>query len=728
MLFSAVNVCAESSFNINFMLDMKSKGNIFFEGETAQAEAKIFNNDNISHNIVIELDAIGRKYGKTWEKTYNEELLPGSMKTISFSIDFAKEIQKYDIYDMTVTLSEGDLSKTFSYQFSYARYGKRNEHFGINTHFESNDYANTIDHAISVMNKSGISMVRNSIGWSLYEKTEGVYEFPTAFKNVPAKLKKANIDLLYPLLYNNKLYTEGSVKEIPVGKTETDAFIAYMKDVMEKLGNKCQYYELWNESNSNSEHSGYIYADFIKEVYPAFKEANEDATLVGVSLNGNPRYSGNYLKEVLENGGAGNMDAVSWHPYSTMGTLQAPKGTDKPETFLYEWFDVFKGLYAGVDLGDIWTTEQGWNVYFGNTEDEVAANLVRSFAIEMGIGVEKYFWYDLIDDSITYPLGFDAPTLKERIEGRWGVLEGINEKTPMAAKPSFLAICTMNALIGDKEYSANNITDGVYNYEFKGTHNDVVNVIWTENTPIEAQFDFGAECMIKTDMYGNDEYIYSDNGIYTLTASPEPAYYRNGVMPKFDYEYDVETGLCTISGYIDSLEEGKMLNFMVYKPNKGYYDVMADGGKSISYFDQIITGNHGNFRYTFEPSGGEGYCIINLVAEDGEEMEYLLRLIDGMDCRIDFVNTEFDEIKPGDAVVCSVSVNSNEPVTKNYDVYLAFFDGDRLTGIYKQSDSLNDSVSESTDFLVTAPDSFDSLKAFAWENTMTPVACLYEIK
>ena len=143
MLFCSVAIsAADDSFNINVKLDMKSKGNIFFENAVSNTELKVYNNDNIAHDIKIDINAVGRKYGKKWGCELSDSLSAGSSKKFDVTIDFGKDIKVFDIYDLTITVTKENLSKKFSSEFSYVRYGKRNSHFGINTHFGGSDYRN----------------------------------------------------------------------------------------------------------------------------------------------------------------------------------------------------------------------------------------------------------------------------------------------------------------------------------------------------------------------------------------------------------------------------------------------------------------------------------------------------------------------------------------------------------------------------------------------------------
>ena len=170
-----------------------------------------------------------------------------------------------------------------------------------------------------------------------------------------------------------------------------------------------------------------------------------------------------------------------------------------------------------------------------------------------------------------------------------------------------------------------------------------------------------------------------------------------------------------------------MINFVLFKPDKDAYNVLNGDKTAIAYFDQIVTKESGVFDYTFKVDTQEnGYCIIQLVAEDGEEGTYFLRLMDGISAKVELLDVNFEEITPGMTVNIDVIVESDVALTKNYDVYLGFFKGEKLVEIYRKADGLSDEWSKTTSFEITAPADFDNIKAFVWEG-MSPVTKKYVI-
>lgn len=729
VLGAGFNVYAKE-LSANLVFNTGKAGNIYFTGETAKWDMEYFNNTSNPMSLTVSFEAVGRKYGKIWEETKNFELASWDSKEDSLIIDMEKEIGVYDIYDLTVILSDGTDSKTITNEFSYIKTGTRNESFGVNTHFGGHYYAGAVDKAIPLIKNSGISIVRDDgASWSGYEQEKGVYGFIDEFKDVPDKLRAEGIDLLTILAYGNTLYTE-TTSHFPETDAEIKAFVNYAKDVVERLEGKHNYFELWNEPNikggfNATGSGGDVYAKLVKAVYPAVKSTNKDAYLMGLSLSGNPTvlsYSNyNFVKKAMENGAGNNLDAVSWHPYAEWGTWLGA-GNQVPESFLPNWFSTFKSLCSGYAAKDIWTTEQGYTTQYENSEEQRAEYLVRSYALQMEEGVDKFFWYELINEPVA--------TSGEEDSG-WGILRNVNYKTPLAAKPSFLAVSAMNAKLANAEFADKQVSGNFYKYNFVKRDETEVFLVWSKSGEITQDIDFGNPYILKTDMYGNEEILKSETGIYSVTATTEPAYYEpiTDGDENFRYVYDVNTGVCSIYGKIESETKDVPISLVLYKPDMSYIDADAeDSTNAVSYFDQIITEENGYFSYKFTPQGPEGIYTLVLSSYDGDERSYDLRLMSELYSKVIIKDKTVDEIKAGDSFAVDVEVIGTNPISKVYNVYVALYNEGRLVSTYAKTDEvMNKMYTKTTHIDIENAPEFDKIKAFVWEKELKPLTNSPEI-
>jgi len=722
VLLLPVNVYAENTLNTNIIFNTDKPGNIYFTGETAEFEIQIFNNSENTVDLSFDFTANGRKYNVCWNEEKTISLDGYGEETLNLSINLGQEIGKYDIYDAVITLSDGVSSNTFEKEFSYVRKAKKNSKFGVNTHYANIYYQNTIDKTIPLLNGAGISIVRDGEEWAAYEKTKGKYAFSESFAQVPDKLYNGGIELLYTLLYGNALYTESN-SHFPETTEEIQAFTNYAVSVAEKLKGKHRYFELWNEPNIKGNFNatgsgGNVYANLAKSVYPALEFANPDAYMVGVAYSGNPSKllaSGEYIEDALENGAADYMDAISWHPYAEWGTLLG-SGNQPPESYMDSWFDTFNNLINGYDIGELWTTEQGWSAKYGNSDMQVATYLPRQYAIEIEEGVDKYFWYELINERVA--------TSGDEAEG-WGMLRNIDYSTPLAAKPVFLSAAAMNDKLANTKFVNKTENDSFIRYNFEKIDTSTLAMIWSTSGEKTQDIDFGENAILKTDIYGNEEVLYSDTGIYSITATAEPAYYEMLLDDEvsFKYDYDFNTGVCTVYGQINSKTKDVPVNIILYRPSMSYLNLEEDDATgAAAYFDQIKTGIEGYFDYKFEPNGPEGYYTFVMSSADGDLREYSLKLKSELFAEVSPKNKEITDIKEGDSFVCSVNVTGTNTVTKVFDVFVALYDGDKLVAAYSKNDEImRESNSKTTEIPVENAPYFNKMKAFVWEKDLRPV-------
>ena len=414
---------------------------------------------------------------------------------------------------------------------------------------------------------------------------------------------------------------------------------------------------------------------------------------------------------MIEAGGADYMDAVSWHPYAQWNSEDKySHHYEVPEIFLPGWLDTFKGLVP--ENKAIWTTEQGWNTQYGVPENQVAKYLPRSYAIEMAHGVEKYFWYEFINENGSDGIG-------------WGVLRSGDYKTRWAAKPSFLALSAMNAKLAGTEFEAATEKNGFIKYDFVNKDSEKISMIWCEEGEVLQTVDFGETSMLKTDIYGNEELLHSDTGIYEIKATDEPAYYEAFFEKEtdFGYDYDINSGLCSIHGYIKSGAANVPVNLVLYKPDMSYLDaVPEDATNAISHINQILTDEEGYFTFEFIPDGPEGIYHLSLSSMDGDVQNYNLRLMSDLYAEVSIKDKNISEVKEGDSFTCNVEVIGTNPITKVYDVYIALYQNKKLVNVYAKKDEvMNNSYTKLTHVDIENAPAFDEIKAFVLEQELKPV-------
>lgn len=208
---------------------------------------------------------------------------------------------------------------------------------------------------------------------------------------------------------------------------------------------------------------------------------------------------------------------MSFHPYNK-------PVYDVPENLAGTIADANKNMEAhGGERKPIWITEFGWTT--GNemgqavTDAVQAERLVRSEVTALANGVEKFFWYDLVDDSRD----------GNAHEGNFGMFgqkrDGVSALPP---KPSaFAQALLINELAGRGDPVSDDLGDGSFSHRF-GTEDDFIRVAWTLNGEQEATFEVPGPVRV-TDMSGATTELAPEGGKITVTLGASPIFISTDV-------------------------------------------------------------------------------------------------------------------------------------------------------------------------------------------------------
>ncbi|MFC3399275.1 hypothetical protein ACFOEP_12715 [Microbacterium amylolyticum] len=165
----------------------------------------------------------------------------------------------------------------------------------------------------------------------------------------------------------------------------------------------------------------------------------------------------------------------------------------------------------------IWITEFGWTTgaELGQqvSYDVQAERLIRAQITALGSGVEKFFWYDLVNDS---------PDPNQH-EGNFGMFEqrrsGIVALPPKPA--AYAQALLIAALDGREEPERADVGDDVFAYRFGG--DDPVHVVWSLDGDREATIETDTPVIV-TSAWGHTDELTPDDGSVTLTVSATPLF------------------------------------------------------------------------------------------------------------------------------------------------------------------------------------------------------------
>jgi hypothetical protein len=375
--------------------------------------------------------------------------------------------------------------------------------YGVQTHFGQwrrgdMNYDNMLAMLDSVRS-AGIRVIRDECYWSDIETEKGVYNFPAEIDNYITKASEYGIKVLLILNYNNQLYQVNDSTSAVQTESNRLAYAEYCRQAVSRyspLGVK--YYEIWNEPNIpifwSPEPDAADYAELLKVAYPAIKEANPDAIVLGGATspaegNDHPFIDWlTYFNGIKDNGGLDYMDAVSFHLYRFDGG---------PEYWLSTDIQNIRGIVG--NNRDLYVTELGYptSQIWPNVDlQEQAKYFSRLLLLARDYQqIKMITYYDLKND------GED----ENENEHNFGLLN-----FDLSAKPAFEAYKTVTMLTGDKALISKNFSPGNYSLKFESDA-ETTYAMWKYSGDSEHTQQVNSNRLKVTSMTGEVSYFYDSD-------------------------------------------------------------------------------------------------------------------------------------------------------------------------------------------------------------------------
>ncbi|WP_419874781.1 glycosyl hydrolase [Candidatus Pristimantibacillus sp. PTI5] len=384
--------------------------------------------------------------------------------------------------------------------------------FGVQTHFAHSWNREMLP----LVKYAGAKSVRDAMFWSEIELKKGIYSYNPKFTLYMEGLLENSIDPLMTFAFSNQYYDNF---QTPYSPEAHAAYANYTKSVLNRFGSQIKWGEMWNEFNLSSfggngpaASRAEVYYELLKAGYTGAKEVNPALNVVGGATAGIPT---EWLEDLFQLGGLNYMDTLSVHPY---------RYPDTPEGLLNEVaaLNQLVRTYNNGLTKPIWFTEIGWPTQLdprGVDEKTQAAYLIRTYVLGMAAGVEKIFWYDLMDDG----------TDKKYNEHNFGIIR--NSGDPLGAytpKPGYVALATVaRQLTGAKLASQEKLND-ICRYTFKKDRQST-HVIWS-GTDEETNLTLKTTAPLTvTDMMGRSATYTPKDGEVYITASSEPLFIKGKI-------------------------------------------------------------------------------------------------------------------------------------------------------------------------------------------------------
>ena len=518
-------------------------GNIFSENDEKMITAEFENvltstaNANISYEVfdengnVAERKSIGSVTLKAGEKTQKNISLDisdyGVYKTI-FKIDAESNGESFSYSSSKFALSVAD-------KLSNAETGNPKMKVNIPYIYDLNEW----EKLKGVITDAGITGVRKDLTWYDTEPSKGNYISP----NVTCwyeDAEKSNISNTVVLSATNPVYNNGIWANSYAHLLGAGAYAAWEKYVTYCAVNYqglVTDYEILNEPNWNM--SAQVYADYLKRANRIIKKFDKTAKVTGFVTGSVPWDWIENLLNIIKDNPSEYLDVLSVHPY-----------------------DFDDGDYKTVIENESWGIRIRDDLYLSKTErlralmqkyncgglglnisemaitsttgvcspTRQAAELAQLMTIDAAQNkTDSIYWYCLEN---TMERG-DRDYTEYDIEGNYGLVGNKYDIVPYAAKPSYLAACAYNKIVGGGDFVNMLSSDGAKAYRFKKNGVDRI-VLWSEETEQNICLDLGVNSVSVYDKYGNKlGDIKSDNGKFSFNTGFEPIYIT-GNINKFE--------------------------------------------------------------------------------------------------------------------------------------------------------------------------------------------------
>jgi hypothetical protein len=374
------------------------------------------------------------------------------------------------------------------------------QRFGVGAHVEEPYYNDSATAAAAV----GVSSIRNDAYWNSTEKSAGQYAFPEVYNTAFAQFVEAGLAPLPISNGTNKLYDGGKIPTSPSGIQAYANYTAALADQYD-----LESVEIFNELNTqrfNNSTCGVgadCYFPLLKAAFEKVKAVSPSTKVLGPA-NGNQ--DDPFLTELYRIGGLNYLDAVTYHPYVAVPELLAPD-IQAAQARIAE--------YNNGNAKPIWLTEFGWTASGGLSEATQANYLVRAEVIALASGIERLFWYDLVNDEV------DGSH-----EGNFGLFRRETAVLPFEPKPAAMAQALLIRKVHEKDFASMDAVPNAYSYVY-GAGDGATRVAWS-TAGASVSYAATGPVTITTAM-GTATTVDPVDGVVTVQLGEEPMYVEGPV-------------------------------------------------------------------------------------------------------------------------------------------------------------------------------------------------------
>jgi hypothetical protein len=350
----------------------------------------------------------------------------------------------------------------------------------------------------------GMGLLRVGDNWQLTEPSAGSYAFSENLSRALQEAEAIGMDKLMVAGRTNRAYDGGMP---PSSAAALDAYGRYAAALAQNFD--LDALEVFNEFNIRSFNKGLCdghascYAPILASAHDAVEAVAPELPVIG-GATGN--FDAAWFDELWRNGGLDDLDAMSFHPYQVYGQPEALAGVVN---------DARAGMDAHGGAKPIWITELGWTTKTGDVSFEQQANmLVRAELTALASGVDRYIWYDLVNDEN------DRAAHEGNFGQFWQRRDGVAAFPP---KPAAFTQALLLSTLAGKEYAgADDVgIEGARSLIFEDA-DQTVRYVWMRTGEGTAQYNAEGPITV-TSSDGTMQVVNPRDGKVTVTLTTTPA-------------------------------------------------------------------------------------------------------------------------------------------------------------------------------------------------------------
>lgn len=380
---------------------------------------------------------------------------------------------------------------------------RRDQRFGVTAQFDRAQHAGGGRLAAAL----GYGDIHADVLWSRNEKRAGQYAWDPAYVTEFTSARANGLSTVGVIAYGNKLYDGGL---FPTSSGALDAFGRYAAAATQTFS--LSAVEVFNEPNRDRFNKGgcgtapTCYIPLLDSVRTQFTAQGISVPIIGGAT---ALYDQAWFQAFWQAGGMDHIDVLSYHPYEAW----IERNPDLMRPTVAQSLADMRQFAGGTK--PVWITEMGFTTMTGGvTREQQRDWLIRSAALAFAGGVEKFMWYDIVDDGVDPANG----------EGNFGLYEhaprpGVAVVAPkQSAFGQALLVAQLDgrALGGDE-------SDAVSNVVRFGDVADAVRVAWSVGESSEWTFSSKAPVQVVSST-GVMSTIKPVNGKITVPLTQEPVF------------------------------------------------------------------------------------------------------------------------------------------------------------------------------------------------------------